>query len=435
MAHNTQNPAIVARRTRLYRGAVGLVLIPVVTYLCYALSALFMPVLFGAILAYLSYPATFWLQRKGLNKSMSVFLYVSFFLLSLFMLLNTVRSQLPEPGDQIQLKVTAQYKLNQHYQSFMMPEDQPGQSFLRQLILHETHAIMDKLNQYLLLDEAEQDRLAQLLDSGESDIALRQQQRLQTYQEENERLISYTTGETLQSYAAQEDQTDTSLNETVQNAQGTLSLLVNAFSTWMIMPFVFFFLLLDDGKLKKKLISKVPNIFFEMTLTSVNNVDKAIGGYLRGSFTESLTIFILFMILLPLIGFSLGASLLIGLFAALTNIIPVFGPVAGGIACVGYALITEDISSPLSLIDDKNITVSALLIVIFIQIIDNIILKPYILGSATDVHPVTVVFLVIAGGILLGFWGVLFSIPFWVILKVSALTVHQRLKLYGIIKA
>lgn len=438
MAKNTDPATVVARRTRYYKTAVALILLPAMAYLGYALSALLLPVLVGGILAYLSYPVTFWLRRKGLNRGTSVFLYASILLLSLFTLLNTVRSQLPGADEQIRLKTTAQYKLNNNYRELMLTPGQSSPGFLKQLIMHETNAMMDQLNHVMQLNEAQKQRLQQILNNNEAVFSDDQRQRLENYHAANKLLVSYITGESLRSNSADEEQEpDLSFpfGQSTEQASGTLALLVHIFSTWLIMPFVFFFLLLDDGKLKKQIISMVPNMFFEMSLTSVHNVDKAIGSYLRGTIAETLAIFALFLLLLPMIGFSLGASLLIGLFAALTNIIPVFGPVAGAIACVGYALLIEvPGNTPLS-VNEGNIVIYALIIVLFIQAIDNIFLKPYILGSATDLHPLTVIFAVIAGGILLGFWGVLFSIPLWVILKVSFTTIHKRLKLYGIIQS
>jgi predicted PurR-regulated permease PerM len=438
MAKNTDPATVVARRTRYYKTAVALILLPAVAYLGYALSALLLPVLVGGILAYLSYPVTFWLRRKGLNRGTSVFLFASLLLLSLFTLLNTVRSQLPGADEQIRLRTTAQYKLNNHYRNWMIPPEQTGQGFLKQLVVQETNAMMDQLNHVLQLSEAQKHRLQEILDNHDAVFTADQQQRLERYSDANERLLSYTTGDSLRSSGMEEDpeyEMAFPFGESVEQTPGTLTLLVHIFSTWLIMPIVFFFLLLDDGKLKKQIISMVPNMFFEMTLTSVHNVDKAIGSYLRGTISETLAIFALFLLLLPMIGFSLGASLLIGLFAALTNIIPVFGPLAGAVACVGYALIIEDPGRPFPAVNEENIIIYALIVVLFIQAIDNIFLKPYILGSATDLHPLTVIFVVIAGGILLGFWGVLFSIPLWVILKVSCITVHKRLKLYGIIQS
>lgn len=438
MTKNTDMATVVARRTRYYRIAVALILLPAMAYLSYALSALFLPVLFGSILAYISYPVTFWLRRKGLNRGTSVVLYAIVLLLSMFTLLNTVRSQFPGADEQIRLKSIAQYKLNNHYRGWMLSPEQSGQGFLKQLVVQETNAIMDQLNYVMQLNESQRHRLQQILDNNEAVFPADQLQRLKHYQEANKQLVSYTTGESLHMNTADEEQeSDLALpfGQSTGEASGTLALLMHIFSTWLIMPFVFFFLLLDDGKLKKQIISRVPNMFFEMTLTSVHNVDKAIGSYLRGTITETLAIFALFLLLLPMIGFSLGASLLIGLFAALMNIIPVFGPVAGAIACVGYALIIEVPGSILLSVNEGNIIIYALLVVLFIQAIDNIFLKPYILGSATNLHPLTVIFAVIAGGILFGFWGVLFSIPLWVILKVSFTTIHRRLKLYGIIQA
>jgi predicted PurR-regulated permease PerM len=67
-----------------------------------------------------------------------------------------------------------------------------------------------------------------------------------------------------------------------------------------------------------------------------------------------------------------------------------------------------------------------------IQAIDNIIVQPLCFAKTVDMHPLTVIVVLIVGGQLMGVLGMLLAIPLYTILKVTAVETHWGLKEYRI---
>lgn len=418
------------QRTKTYKRGIIFGGLLIAGYLLWSLQPLILPVVFGLLLAYICLPLIERMQRRGLPKSLSVILLLVVAFFFLFYSFVFIKNQLPDTDEQLRLRVVALYKLNDRYQDFMgikTPNQEPA--LIYRLIGFETNPVMDSINEFLILKKAEQQRFAEVFpnpESGDSTFAT-----LWTMHEANLALHLYA-GDTLLVDSIIDTERSPAL--AVPGKKSNISIIMNFFSTWMIMPIVFFFFLLDDGQLKRNIIKLVPNMYFEMALTSLRNVDKAIGMYLRGTILETIAVFISFLILLPLIGFNLTAAILIGLAAAILNIIPIIGSLAGIALCTIYPLLIEDVNSILPFINDRNLILFAALVGVFVQVLDNTIFKPYILGSAIDLHPLLVVISVIGGAIMFGFWGILFAIPLIVIIKVTLLNIMKQLKQYQIIE-
>jgi predicted PurR-regulated permease PerM len=419
------------QRTKTYKRAVIFGGLLISGYLLWSLQPLILPVIFGLLLAYICLPLIERMQRRGIPKSISVILLLMVSFLFLFYSFVFIKNQLPDTDEQMRLRVVALYKINDRYQDFMGIK--PGNNepaLIYRLIGFETDPIMDSINEFLILKKNEIERFSDVFpkpETGDSTYA-----KLWQMFDSNVMLNLYT-GETLLVDSVSESERSAAVN--IPGKKSNISLIMNFFSTWMIMPIVFFFFLLDDGQLKRNILKLVPNMYFEMALTSIRNVDKAIGMYLRGTILETIAVFVSFMILLPLIGFNLTAAILIGLTAAILNIIPIIGSFAGIVLCTIYPLLIEDVNSILPFINDRNLILFAALTGVFVQVLDNTIFKPYILGNAIDLHPLLVVVSVIGGAIMFGFWGILFAIPVIVIIKVTVLNIMKQLKQYHIIES
>ncbi|AXJ01800.1 protein of unknown function DUF20 [Cyclonatronum proteinivorum] len=432
---NPQSDTEVKRRTRTYVLVSSIVFLLTTGYVLWSIRPLLLPVVFGALLAYVSQPVVALLIRRGFPKLLSVLLFVTFFITLLFYAFVFVKNQIPDRDEQAELRTVAMYQLNERYESLIETSEQNTTfAFGLRFLMQETHPLIDNLNFFLALEPEEQRSFEARMDSLKHTSP--RYGRMLQYHRENQNLRLYTSDLSLSEAILTGQRTINTREPADQEREGgsTLLLIFGFFSTWLIMPVIFFFLLLDEGRFRRKLISMVPNIFFETALTSLYNVDKAIGSYLRGTLLESLAVFTAFLILLSLIGFNFTVSVLIGIVAAVANIIPFIGPAVGIILVIAYALIIDEINSILPFINTANLVYFAGLAAILIQVLDNMLLKPLILGGATDLHPILVFFVVVAGGVMFGFWGVLFSIPVIVIIKVSATTIHERLLLYQIIR-
>jgi putative permease len=190
------------------------------------------------------------------------------------------------------------------------------------------------------------------------------------------------------------------LKKTSNKIYGYFLNVVGVTMNLFIIPFMMFFLLKDGREIIKQFISLVPNRYFEFSLSLFHKTDTQLGGYLRGQFVESLIIGTLSSCAL----WSLDVKyfVLLGVLAGLLNLVPFIGPLFGAIPPVIVALMeTGDLTKP----------AYVALAFLCVQIIDNAILKPVVVGKMVSLHPIVVLMSVLIGGKFFGIFGMVLSIP------------------------
>ncbi|MBD3167747.1 AI-2E family transporter [bacterium] len=198
--------------------------------------------------------------------------------------------------------------------------------------------------------------------------------------------------------------------------------LFNAFALSTVIPFLLFFFLKDGDKGAKLLIQKVPNRYFEMTLSLMYNVDKSLGNYISSILVESTIIAILSWPAFALLG--LKFSLVLAILNGALNSIPFFGPL---IAFFPIALVSLISGQPLIFL----LWVAVALFTI--QMLDNILLKPILISKSVSVHPATVLLAVLVGGRIAGPIGMFIAVPLFAIVQVIIVDSFHHLKSYRII--
>ena len=196
---------------------------------------------------------------------------------------------------------------------------------------------------------------------------------------------------------------------------GLLSLL----SMSIVVPFILFFLLKDGAGMRKKLVSSVPNRFFELSLNLLDTIDRHLGTYIRGQLMVAGSVGSLSTIALWILG--VPYFFVIGMMAGLANLIPYLGPVAGMVPAVGISIVFFDELAPLWGTGYNALWEPLIAVVVafaMIQLIDNVALSPFIVSKSTDLHPLTVLITVIAGGRMFGMIGLLLGVPVVSIVKV-----------------
>jgi predicted PurR-regulated permease PerM len=132
------------------------------------------------------------------------------------------------------------------------------------------------------------------------------------------------------------------------------------------------------------------------------------------------------VVILNIIGFyiiGVKYAILMGVIAGLANLIPYVGPFIG---VLPVFLLSVTQTGDLSLIPPIAI------LTLVIQTIDNIIVQPLCFAKTVDMHPLTVIIVLIVGNQLMGVLGMLLVIPLYTILKVAAVETHWGLKQYRI---
>jgi predicted PurR-regulated permease PerM len=148
-----------------------------------------------------------------------------------------------------------------------------------------------------------------------------------------------------------------------------------------------------------------------------------LGAFLRGQFIVMLSLGAIYAVGLWFVGLDL--ALLIGLLAGLASIVPYLGTIVG----IGAAAIAA-----LFQFGDVWYLVAVAAVFGVGQLLEGMVLTPLLVGDRIGMHPVAVIFAVLAGGQLFGFVGVLLGLPVAAVVMVLLRHVHDLYKesrLYG----
>ncbi len=193
------------------------------------------------------------------------------------------------------------------------------------------------------------------------------------------------------------------------------STLAQSFTILLLAPFFAFFMVRNEWGLTRYLYPLVPNQLFEMFLGLHYKINQQIGVFIRGRLLEALIVGIIVGV--TLFFFKFPFAILLAGFAALANLVPYVGPIVASIVIFLVALVNDYEASQILIV---------LGIFYFTQFIDSIVLVPILLARIVDLHPLTVIVIIIAGAQFMGVLGMIISIPLVSALKVTIMTVYQH---------
>ncbi|MDF3073332.1 MAG: hypothetical protein K0S54_999 [Alphaproteobacteria bacterium] len=177
--------------------------------------------------------------------------------------------------------------------------------------------------------------------------------------------------------------------------------LFDVLATIILTPVVAFYMLRDWDLLVAKVDSWLPRRFAGAIRQIGTEADHSIAGYLRGQALVCLILGTFYAITLALVGLEFG--LVIGIIAGVITFIPYVGSFVGGVLAIGMAL---------AQFPPDWISVAVVAgIFIFGQAVEGNYLSPKLVGDRVGLHPVWVMFALMAGGALFGFTGVLIAVP------------------------
>ena len=206
---------------------------------------------------------------------------------------------------------------------------------------------------------------------------------------------------------------------------GTLTSLGNVVTTvsdWIITiitaPLVLFFMLKDGTRFPHYVSQVVPTAYRERFIVMLDQMNVKVSSYVRGQLTVALCVLIIFTTGYSIIG--LRYALLIGLLAGPLNLIPYFG---SAIALIP-ALIIGAITSP-------SMLLGVVIVYLIEWVLETQVLSPLIMGNSLAMHPITIVFVLLAAGKMFGLVGVIFGVPGFAVLKVLVTTAFQWYQEYS----
>ena len=197
-------------------------------------------------------------------------------------------------------------------------------------------------------------------------------------------------------------------------AKSGLAVLTTAANIALI-PVVAFFLLRDWDRMVGWVDEVTPPRNRPLVRRLARECDDVLGSFIRGQGLVMLALAIYYAIALTLVGLKL--SLVVALVAGLLSFVPYLGFATG----FGTAIVAM-------LVQDPSLWSLALVVIVFTvgQVIEGNVLVPLLVGDKIGLHPVAVIFAVMAGGQLLGFTGVLIALPAAAVLAVGLRELLRR---------
>lgn len=186
----------------------------------------------------------------------------------------------------------------------------------------------------------------------------------------------------------------------------------------VLIPVVWFYLLRDWDRLVAWIDRMLPRSVEPTIAHLAREADAVLGAFVRGQLLVMLALAIYYGVALTLIGISVGP--LIGMVAGLLSFVPYLGFITG----FGAAIIA-------SLVQHGDWTNLLLVVGVFAvgQLLEGYVLVPRLVGEKIGLHPVAVIFAVLAGGYLFGFLGVLLALPAASVILVLLRYLAQRYRL------
>lgn len=196
----------------------------------------------------------------------------------------------------------------------------------------------------------------------------------------------------------------TSLLVSLSRSGGALAAAVISL---FLIPILTFYILRDWDSILDHFGALVPAAQRETVFKLARETDDILGAFLRGQIMVMLALAIIYSVGLSLVG--LKFALAIGVVAGLVSFVPYLGFVIGiGLAALTVALEPEPLWIFVGVI--ATFTVG--------QLIEGSLLTPKLVGDRIGLHPVIVIFAVVAGGQLFGFFGILLALPAAAVLSV-----------------
>lgn len=208
------------------------------------------------------------------------------------------------------------------------------------------------------------------------------------------------------------------VNVVRNNIFGIFTTLTNIGTVIILIPFVVYYLLKDDHKIKVAFLSYVPVEKRHHCERIIDKIDDTLSKYITGQ------VLVAFMLgILTYIGFSiigLPNALILAAIVMITSFIPFLGPILGILPAVFIGISHSFI-----------MVFQIILVLIIVQQIEGNIIQPKVQGVRLKIHPLVVIFMVLIFITLFGFIGALYAVPAYAVARVIFMEYHGRYIMNG----
>ena len=203
-------------------------------------------------------------------------------------------------------------------------------------------------------------------------------------------------------------------------SQATASslVLIGLLANLVLIPVVAFYLLRDWNIMMARIRDLLPRSRADQIVSLAKECHDVLGAFVRGQLLVMLALGVIYSAGLMLVGLELG--LLIGLMAGLAAIVPYMGFIIG----IGAALV----AGLFQFGGDLYPMIGIVVVFMVGQALEGMVLTPLLVGDRIGLHPVAVIFAILAGGELFGFTGVLLALPLAAVIMVLVRHVQDLYK-------
>jgi len=181
--------------------------------------------------------------------------------------------------------------------------------------------------------------------------------------------------------------------------------MIGKLIAFAVVPFIAFYLLKDMKDVHTACVAVIPHKYRKNTLIILREANDSLGKYIHGQMVVALLVGAFTYLGYWLIG--MPYPFILAALICVTNVIPYIGPLIGAIPSVVIAL---TISTKMLLF--------VLIVNLVIQMVEGNILSPNIVGRSLHLHPLSIIFALLAGEAIAGIIGMIIAIPALAVFKV-----------------
>ncbi|EUJ39973.1 AI-2E family transporter [Brochothrix campestris] len=210
------------------------------------------------------------------------------------------------------------------------------------------------------------------------------------------------------------------VNSVIANITSSISGIIGVVAsitiTIITVPFIVFFMFKDGHKFNGKAVKFFPRRIQDEVGTILSQMSQTISAYISGQTLDCLCVGILTFVGYLIIG--QPYALLLGMIAGCTNIIPYLGPWIGLLP----AVIVGIFISPWQ-------ALAVIIVVLIVQQLDSNVMNPLIVGRSLNVHPLTIIIVLLVAGNLAGLMGMLLAVPTYAVAKTIVVNINKMWRL------
>jgi predicted PurR-regulated permease PerM len=197
--------------------------------------------------------------------------------------------------------------------------------------------------------------------------------------------------------------------------------LVSRIVHLIVVPVAFFYLLRDWDAMIAHIHDLLPRSVEPTVARLARESDETLSGFVRGQLSVMIVLGIFYGVALLVVGLDVGP--LIGIIAGLISFVPYLGGILGVLMAVIAALVQYH----------EWLRVILVLVVFGVgHVLEAYVLVPRLVGEKIGLHPLAVIFAILAGGELFGFLGVLLALPIASVVNVVLRYAHERYRASGL---